>query len=302
VAAFVEQCRVIYHFAGVNRGEPNEVLAVNALASANIASACSAFGDRHVVFASSIHVERFPDSPYSRGKRAAEESFANMAGRRGCSATMLRMSNVYGVGCLPFNVSVIATFCWYKANGRASEMPIHGDGMDARAFVPIENVLEVLLAAGNDTTGLRLLEVPGTLMTIRQLADVVSDERAWSEFPVIGDMVRFFRQATPLASVVDHDTSHEWSSLGAKELTLPAYSRAVRLGAEPTFVGWLGGQAALDIYETTGEYIQTVLLEGDPAVLQQLPASHEGRIRAAGAHEARVRIFTRIPAVAGGAS
>jgi UDP-2-acetamido-2,6-beta-L-arabino-hexul-4-ose reductase len=113
----IENCDVIVHLAGMNRGTDNEVrdqniqLAsqlINALQESNLTPA--------IIFASSTQEEI--DNPYGRSKKEATDLFIDWTTRNKAHFTSLLIPNVFGPFCKPFYNSVIATFCYQLTHGQ----------------------------------------------------------------------------------------------------------------------------------------------------------------------------------------
>lgn len=294
VYEFLRGVDVVYHLAGANRGQDSQVIEANQSGGTYVADAAVSMGDRSIIFASSTYVERFPSSPYSIGKRGAEHAIEEVCGRRGCSATVVRLSNVYGVGCLPFYVSVVATFCWYMGRHREAEMPISGDGSDVRSFVTVDDAVTALVSAAKRRKPFELTRVQGTDLSIAALANIVRTPAEWDRFPVIGDVVRQHERADQVKAI-----RVEWASTerNGREvaLLLPANSRSVRLSdrSEVYGVQVRTGVAALDSYDEDGIYVQTSLLDGGPDVTYIPPPGSEWRLRSVGGVAAELGLQVR---------
>ena len=122
---FVEQCEVIVHLAGMNRGDPEELERTNIALAETLVSAFERTGRQpHLVFSSSTHADG--ETPYGRSKRKASEIFALWGGRTGGSLANLILPHVFGECGRPFYNSVVSTFCHQVANGQ--EPVIDNDG------------------------------------------------------------------------------------------------------------------------------------------------------------------------------
>jgi len=117
LAEFINDCDVVVHLAGVNRGTDQEVLDINrALAKKLVAAAQQCRHDLHLVYASST--QRESDTVYGNSKKECEQIFLDWStGNDSRISTMLVIPNVYGAGCKPFYNSVVATFCHQLAQG-----------------------------------------------------------------------------------------------------------------------------------------------------------------------------------------
>ena len=150
-------CDIVYHLAAQIRGNDDVLREVNVEGTGNVIKAMNMYCNQaHLIFASSFAVystpksgevidEEFQTSPrnvYGSTKLEAEELIVD-AMNEGLSASILRLSNVYGIGVPPYQQSVISTFIdIIKNNG---ELTIHGDGEQTRDFVYIDDVVDLLL-------------------------------------------------------------------------------------------------------------------------------------------------------------
>lgn len=122
---FVNQCDVIVHLAGANRGADEEVEATNVSLAHTLADSLSRSGRTpHLLFASSIHVDR--DTAYGRSKARATTILSDWAESAGARFTSLVLPHVFGEHGRPFYNSVVSTFCFQIAN--AEEPTIDHDG------------------------------------------------------------------------------------------------------------------------------------------------------------------------------
>jgi UDP-2-acetamido-2,6-beta-L-arabino-hexul-4-ose reductase len=196
VRAFVGRHRCIFHLAGKNRAPEDEILRVNIEGVYNLAAAAEKHGHRHIIFASSNLIERRPDSAYAKSKLAGEKRLASLAGTGGCKVSLLRLANVYGPGCLPFYNSVVATFCWYAANEMCDQIPIHGDGTQKTDFVPVDTVIEALIACKGQQEDYSRQDVKGKVFSVKELADVICDSGKRSKYPALQAEYEFFANTT----------------------------------------------------------------------------------------------------------
>jgi UDP-2-acetamido-2,6-beta-L-arabino-hexul-4-ose reductase len=162
---FVDQCDVIFHFAGINRGEEEEVALTNITITATlIASLEDMHKTPHVLFSSSTHIRR--NTPYGQSKRKCSELLDAWAKRSGGKLTKVVLPNVFGERGKPFYNSVVSTFCHQITH---HETPlVHQDAqleqihtqVVARAFwemVQTQKTGEIWL--------------PGTVITVRGLLE-----------------------------------------------------------------------------------------------------------------------------------
>ena len=95
----------IIHFAGVNRGEPERVLAANPAIARQLVAACRAAKCQpHIVYANSTHAVHNTD--YGNSKRIAGEILAEFAGP---AYTDLVLPHIFGEGARPYYNNVTAT-------------------------------------------------------------------------------------------------------------------------------------------------------------------------------------------------
>jgi UDP-2-acetamido-2,6-beta-L-arabino-hexul-4-ose reductase len=117
LASFVEQCDVVVHLAGMNRGDEGEIYSTNVrLIGCLVEAAEQVSHPLKIVYASSTQRDR--DNPYGRSKKYGELQLASWANRAiNRQAANLIIPNVFGPGCKPFYNSVVATFCHQLARG-----------------------------------------------------------------------------------------------------------------------------------------------------------------------------------------
>ena len=305
---FVERCGVIYHLAGMNRGSDSEIERVNVSGVNNLAETAEELGDRHIIFVSSNVIERRPDSAYARSKLAGEERLAKLAGVKGCKATILRLANVYGPGGLPFYNSVVATFCWYAAQGRGGEIPMHGDGSQETDYVPVDEVVKALLGARKQREALTKQDVKGKTFSVKGLAETICDPAKRQKYPTLQTEYDFYAGATlpeqkgvrgyPLHS---NPTGSFQELLHNDEAVFGQLSLCA-IAAQATRGGhhhlhkeeWfcvLKGRMALDFYNPDGTYRLTQLLEGERRRFMHIPPPYPHVVRNIGADEVQFIIM-----------
>lgn len=115
-----------------------------------------------------------PLSPYGADKLAADNYARVFADAYDLPVVSLRYFNVYGCGQNPEYSGVIDAFL-----SRALEdepLVVHGDGEQTRDFVHIDDVVGANLAAATtDETGVAYNVGSGRSVTIRDLAEIVTD-------------------------------------------------------------------------------------------------------------------------------
>ncbi len=114
--AFVRECDVIVHLAGMNRhNDPRVIYQANIeLAQKLIASLERTGGKPYVLFSSSTHEDR--DNSYGKSKRESRRLLSNWANKVGGIFTGLIIPNVFGPFGNPYYNSVVTTFCHKLTN------------------------------------------------------------------------------------------------------------------------------------------------------------------------------------------
>lgn len=119
-----EYCReadFVFHLAGVNRPKnQEEFMKGNFGFSSELLDTLKQYHNRcPVMLASSIQATlegRFADSEYGRSKAAGEELFFRYAEETKAKVLVYRFPNLFGKWCRPNYNSVVATFCYNRAN------------------------------------------------------------------------------------------------------------------------------------------------------------------------------------------
>lgn len=136
---FVEQCDVIFHFAGMSRGSDTEVAQINITLTRTLISALEKVGSTaHLIFSSSTHIKR--QTSYGQSKSECTALFEAWAAKVGALFTNMILPNVFGERGKPFYNSVVSTFCHQVVLGETPTVhedapleQIHAQGV-ARAF------------------------------------------------------------------------------------------------------------------------------------------------------------------------
>lgn len=163
---FVSGADTVVHLAGVNRGEPHEIEAVNISLARKLVAALDRTGKSpHVIYASST--QETLDNSYGRSKREAGRILDEWADRAGAPFTTLVIPNVYGAGCRPFYNSVVATFCHQLARGEQPQ--VHHD-KEVELLHVSQLVSEIVEHIKNPPTRAQVVRVAGTTrMTVSAL-------------------------------------------------------------------------------------------------------------------------------------
>jgi UDP-2-acetamido-2,6-beta-L-arabino-hexul-4-ose reductase len=121
----IEKADVIVHFAGMNRGEEEEIVETNIALARRITEVCQQLDCRpHIIYSNSTHIDG--DSRYGYSKRVAGETFEAWAKAEDARFLNLVLPHVFGEHGKPNYNSVVSTFCHKLANGETPE--VTGDG------------------------------------------------------------------------------------------------------------------------------------------------------------------------------
>lgn len=121
----VKGCDVILHLAGINRADPEEVEAGNQAIAQHLVDALeSAACAPHLVYANSTHAES--DSPYGRGKAAADDCFSRWAEKSGARYSNVVLPHIFGENSVPFYNTVTATLCQQVVDGDEPQINASG--------------------------------------------------------------------------------------------------------------------------------------------------------------------------------
>jgi UDP-2-acetamido-2,6-beta-L-arabino-hexul-4-ose reductase len=228
---FVSGCDAIVHFAGMNRGNDEELERTNAKLADLLIDACERDSCHpHILFASSVHIHR--DTVYGRSKRDVAEKFSRWAENSGSRFTNLILPNVFGECGKPFYNSAVSTFCYQLANDQQAEILkdidlelIHAQRVASIIFDCIRN--------GNCGSH----EVSGTktsVSSVLQLLSNISEQYGKQLVPELGDHFQL--------SLFNTYRSYLYPNRFPVPLTLHADSRGSLFEAVKTLHG---GQAFL---------------------------------------------------------
>lgn len=140
-----------------------------------LASSATVYGDqRQQPVAETLRPN--PQAPYAVTKIAAEHYLFSLSALYGCEAVALRIFNAYGPGqrIPPAHAPVVPLFLKRALGG--GSLVIHGDGMQTRDFVYIDDVLQALMAAATSpgVDGQTINVGSGVETSISQLVDYVA--------------------------------------------------------------------------------------------------------------------------------
>ncbi len=145
--ALAAQADCVVHLAGINRSaHEDELEAGNVALAAQLVDALEAAGRCvPLVFSSSVQAAlegRFANSPYGKGKRAAEQILCSYGARCAAPVKVYRLPGVFGKWCRPYYNSVVATFCHQVAHGES--LTVHDPAVEL-ALVHVDDVIDAWL-------------------------------------------------------------------------------------------------------------------------------------------------------------
>ena len=125
--AFVNECDIIVHLAGVNRHANTEIIyQANIDLATKLACAVSRTNSlAHIIFSSSIQEEK--ENLYGNAKKAARKILAKAAKTNGSDFTGLIIPNVFGPFGNPYYNSVIATYCYQLTHSEEPVIDVDGE-------------------------------------------------------------------------------------------------------------------------------------------------------------------------------
>jgi UDP-glucose 4-epimerase len=215
-----ERPEIVYHLAAqmdvrVSTARPAYDAEINVIGTLNLLEAAREAGVRRFVYASTggaIYGEAEelparedsairPEAPYGQAKYAGE-GYCDLYRRlHGLSTISLRFGNVYGPRQDPLGeAGVIAIFCGKLKDG--TRPTVFGDGRQTRDYIYVEEIVEALLAAGeNDAYGAynlgrgvetSVLDLVDTLDKLGREAGVLENRKFEPEFapPRAGEVLR----------------------------------------------------------------------------------------------------------------
>lgn len=168
---------------------PREYNAVNVGGTVSLMEAMRDVGVRRVVFISSGAIygrqsvqpvaesaEPHPDSPYAVSKLSSEFYVRTIGRLWGIETVCLRVFNAYGPGqhLPPSHPPVIPNFLWQAVHN--GSIVIHGDGLQTRDYVFVDDVVRAMVAAATapQVDGLVINVGSGSEVSVRDLAQQIT--------------------------------------------------------------------------------------------------------------------------------
>ncbi len=183
---FVENCDVVVHLAGMNRGDEKEVESVNVALASRLVDSFERTGCApHVIFSSSTHISR--DTGYGRSKRIASESFRSWADKEGATFSNLVLPHVFGEHGKPFSNSVVSTFCYQLSQREAPVVQVDGMLELLHAQDVSDRILEIIRSPVADD-----IRIEGTQMRVSEMLALLAEMKGLYEnavIPSLGDSI-----------------------------------------------------------------------------------------------------------------
>ncbi len=124
--AFLDGCDVVFHLAGVNRGEPEDVAAGNIHAARDLVASKERTGARFLL-AYSNSVKAGEDSAYGQSKQQAADILAAAQQQTGDPFVEFVLPHLFGEHGRPFYNSAVATFAHQLATGGTPEIMVDSE-------------------------------------------------------------------------------------------------------------------------------------------------------------------------------
>ncbi|SHG29982.1 UDP-2-acetamido-2,6-beta-L-arabino-hexul-4-ose reductase [Jatrophihabitans endophyticus] len=278
----------VYHLAGANRAEPDELRDANS----SLAATLTASLDRTVptpptvVFANSIQAGN--GTPFGDGKSAASSHLADWGRSRGARIVDARLPNLFGEHGRPRYNSVVATFCDQLARGE--EPTIHEDR--ELPLLHVQDAVDRLVSAADDgsTTDPRFDVEPTSVSAVLGTLREFSGRYATGDIPDVGDHFRLalfntyrsftFPHAFPILPVLhadDRGRLFEFARSGGQGQSFASTTAPGRVRGEH----WhrrkverflvLAGTAEIRLRRLFDEEVVTFRVDGDTPAIVDMP-------------------------------
>ena len=125
--AFVKECDVIVHLAGMNRNpDPEIIYQTNILLANQLSESLERTNHNpHLIFSSSSQEEN--ENLYGKSKRLARNILSNWAAKNNAKFTGLVIPNVFGPFGKPYYNSVVATFCYQLTHAETPKIDVDSE-------------------------------------------------------------------------------------------------------------------------------------------------------------------------------
>jgi len=163
---FVSDLDIIFHFAGVNRSNDQELYEGNIGPAKRLIEALSQIGSKSTVVFSSSTYALNPNNSYGKGKSEASSLLRSWEESSDGKFINLIIPNVFGEYCKPNYNSVVATFCHQIANRK--KLTINDN--NSLELVHVQDLAELLLKYALDySTG--TYQIDGFKSSVTDVAD-----------------------------------------------------------------------------------------------------------------------------------
>ncbi|KPK41023.1 MAG: hypothetical protein AMJ65_10170, partial [Phycisphaerae bacterium SG8_4] len=143
LTSFTKKCDVLVHLAAMNRGDQEQLYAVNVGLVEKLVNALRQTNScPHVVFSSSIQCTL--GNPYGRSKKEGARLLSEWARAKNAPLSILIIPNIFGDQGRPFYNSVVATFCHQLTHCLQPEL--HADKEIGLIYINelVEKICEVI--------------------------------------------------------------------------------------------------------------------------------------------------------------
>lgn len=140
----VRNSDVVFHFAGINRAEDDELEFGNIEIAEKLNKALDhAKSSAHVIYANSTHAQR--DIPYGRGKKGAANTLEERAISTKSKFSNVVLPHIFGEGARPFYNNVTATLCHQITYGESPSINSEASVELLHAGEVTDRMIEVFL-------------------------------------------------------------------------------------------------------------------------------------------------------------
>lgn len=305
---FVSSCDVVYHLAGVNRGEPAEVEQGNIdLAEKLVAAKARTHAKFNLAYANSTKAGE--DSPYGQSKEKAAALLGEAQKGAGDPFANVVLPHLFGEHGRPFYNSAVTTFSHQLAIGDQPEIQTDAE----LELLHAQDAATTLIGATADSTGsvrpegtrilvsdalIRLQALAGPYLASGEIPSLASnfDVRLFNMF-----RSQLFPDHTPISLVAHGDTRgvffetvrSQGQGQAAVSTTVPGVTRGEHFHFDKIerFVV-VRGEATIRIRRLLHDEVHTYEVSGDEPVAIDMPTLHAHNITNTGAGELVTQFWT----------
>ncbi|MFA5830733.1 MAG: NAD-dependent epimerase/dehydratase family protein [Candidatus Paceibacterota bacterium] len=158
LASALREADAVVHFAGMNRGDDDEVYGINVgLAKTLVSILEETKIQPHLIFSSSTHIAR--DTKYGQSKKEAMRIFREWGKKSGAPVTNFIFPNIFGEFAKPDYNSAVATFCHKIARNEKCE--VNGEASVVLLYVKdaVKSVYEAIQNPRNEDVAVEGKEI-----------------------------------------------------------------------------------------------------------------------------------------------